>query len=149
MKSFFDPGAAEEINNRIENLKATSQRVWGKMEVAQMLAHCSASLEVATGKKNLPRLFIGRILGPFVKSSYLGEKPMGKNSPTDKSFIINDPREFDTEKLKLKKLVAEFANGGEAKCTRHPHSFFGKLTPAEWGKAMYKHMNHHLVQFGV
>jgi len=38
---------------------------------------------------------------------------------------------------------------GPAGCTKHPHSFFGKLTPEEWAILSYKHLDHHLRQFGV
>jgi Protein of unknown function (DUF1569) len=149
MKSLFEKEAEEEISNRINRLSVDSKGLWGKMDVAQMLAHCAVTMEIATGTKKLPRLFIGRVLGPFVKSSYLGPKPFPDNSPTDKNFIIKDQRDFDVEKKRLLSLVKQFSEGGEGKCTTHPHSFFGKLTPAQWGTSTLKHLDHHLRQFGV
>ncbi len=147
MKNIFEPGTLEEIKQRIETLRPDTQRQWGKMEVAQMLAHCSAALEVAAGKKFPPRMFIGRILGPFLKSFFFNEKPLKKNTPTDKSFLVIDRRNFEKEKARLLNLIIQFSIGGEAYCTKHPHSFFGKLTPKEWGIGMYKHLDHHLKQF--
>ncbi len=149
MKTLFTADALHEIIHRIDALQPTSERLWGKMNVAQMMAHCSATLETATGQKTPPRLFIGRILGPFFKSSFSNDAPYSKNSPTDKSFIVADERNFQAEKDTLKQLITAFAEGGEAKCTTHPHSFFGQLTQQEWGKGMYKHLDHHLQQFGV
>jgi len=149
MKNLYSNADTEAIVNRIDQLKPDSERLWGKMDVAQMMAHCSAALEMATGHTSPSRLLIGRILGPLVKSGYLSDKPFPKNSPTDKTFIITDKRVFEKERTKLKKLVMEFANGGAEKCTAHPHSFFGKLTPQEWSSSMYKHLDHHLHQFGV
>lgn len=149
MKNLFEPETVEEIKNRINMLQPSSQRLWGKMEVAQMLAHCSAAMEVGVGDKFPPRIFMGRILGPIFKSVFLSEKPLRKNTPTDKSFLVIDQRNFEKEKAKLIGLIDKFANGGEAKVTRHPHSFFGKLTPKEWSRGMYKHLDHHLKQFGV
>ena len=99
MKSLFQAETFEEIKKRIEQLQPNSQRLWGKMEVAQMLAHCSATMEVAVGDKNPPRMFIGRILGPFVKSAFTNDKPFKKNTPTDKSFLVIDQRNFEKEKL--------------------------------------------------
>lgn len=148
MKNLFQLPDVKDILARIDKLKPDSQRRWGKMDVAQMLAHCAASMEMATGHLVLKRLFIGRVLGPAFKSKYLDETPLGKNSPTDKSFIITDKRVFEQEKARLKKLVQQFADGGTEKCTRHPHSFFGKLTPEQWSIGMYKHLDHHLRQFG-
>ena len=45
--------------------------------------------------------------------------------------------------------VRQFSEGGETRCTRHPHPFFGSLTPQAWSRGMYKHLDHHLRQFGV
>ncbi len=149
MKNIFQPEALEEIKQRINNLQPNTQRQWGKMEVAQMMAHCSAALEVAAGQKFPPRIFIGRLLGPFIKSVFLNDKPLKRNTPTDKSFLVIDQRNFEKEKARLINLATQFSAGGEAKCTTHPHSFFGKLTPGEWGIGMYKHLDHHLRQFGV
>jgi hypothetical protein len=149
MKSLFDKNAVDELSGRINKLSAASEREWGKMDVAQMLAHCAITMEVATGQRHPARMFIGRVLGPIFKSDYMGPKPLRKGSPTDKSFIVQDARDFNTEKERLLKLIKQFAAGGEAACTRHPHAFFGRLTPAEWAISSYKHLDHHLQQFGV
>jgi|ERR1035438_6336933 hypothetical protein len=149
MKSLFDQGAAKEILQRIDALQPSSQRQWGKMEVAQMLAHCTAALEVAAGEKFPPRMLIGKILGPVFKSKFYEDKPMTRNGPTDKSFIVTDTRGFEKEKAHLKGLIQKFADGGPGKCTTHPHSFFGKLSPEQWSMGMYKHLDHHLRQFGA
>ena len=119
------------------------------MTVAQMMAHCNISLETAMGKNKIPRLFIGRLLGPLVKKSVLSEKPFGKGSPTDKSYIFKDNRDFEEEKAKLKGSILKFHEGGPAICTTHPHPFFGHFTPEEWAVFQWKHLDHHLRQFGV
>ena len=149
MKNVFQPDALQEVNQRINKLQPNSQRQWGKMDVAQMFAHCSAALEVAAGKKFPPRIFIGRILAPFFRSVFSNDKPFKQNMPTDNSFLIIDQRNFEREKARLIDLVTQFSTGGEAICTTHPHPFFGKLTPNEWATGMYKHLDHHLRQFGV
>jgi hypothetical protein len=149
MKSLFQSETISEIQQRIDNLQPNTARLWGKMEVAQMLAHCSAALEVAVGEKYPPRMFIGRILGPFLKPIFFNDKPLKRNTPTDKSFLIIDNRNFEREKTRLMTLIRQFHTGGPQKVTTHPHSFFGKLTSEEWSVGMYKHLDHHLRQFGV
>jgi hypothetical protein len=149
MKNLFEPVTVVEVRERMNALRPESERVWGKMNASQMLAHCSVSLETAVGDKKPPRIFIGRLLGPIAKPDFLSEKPMKRNSPTDKSFVISDERDFLAERERLEGLIARFAAGGPAKCTTHPHSFFGPLTPEEWARGMYKHLDHHLQQFGV
>ena len=149
MKNLFEPDATQEVISRIDQLQPTSLRRWGKMDVAQMMAHCSAAMDMASGRINPPRILIGRLIGAMVKPIYTNEKPLSKNSPTDKKLIISDQRDFLREQQQLKLKVQQFHEGGETQCTRHPHPFFGALTPQEWSRGMYKHLDHHLRQFGA
>ncbi len=149
MKNLFERETVDEVIARIDKLQPASERQWGKMDVAQMMAHCSATMDMASGRLNLPRIFIGRILGPLVKPVYTNEKPFRKNGPTDKKLVVADQRDFLSEQEQLKLKVRQFHEGGEAKCTRHPHPFFGELTPQAWSRGSYKHLDHHLRQFGV
>ncbi len=149
MKSMFEPGTADEIVRRINTLTPATQHIWGKMGVAQMLAHCCTTMEVATGKRVARRLLIGRLLGPIFKKRYYDDSEFTKNSPTHPTFVVTDERDFAKERERLLGLVREFSGGGEARCTTAPHSFFGPLTPAQWGIGMYKHLDHHLRQFGA
>ena len=114
-----------------------------------MMAHCAATLDMATGRVILPRLFIGRILGSFARPIFTNDKPFSKNGPTHKNFVIADKRDFARERERLKECVQQFHDGGEERCTKHPHPFFGSITPQEWATGMYKHLDHHLRQFGV
>ena len=119
------------------------------MNVAQMLAHCNKSLETAMGENFIPRIFIGRIIGSLLKRTVLSEKPFGRNSPTDKSYIFKGPLDFEVEKQKLKDSLVKFSEGGQRNCTQYPHPFFGNFTPEEWGIFTWKHLDHHFRQFGV
>ncbi len=149
MKNLFERDAVDEVISRINMLKPETPRQWGKMDVAQMMAHCSAALDMAAGRLNLPRIFIGRLIGPFVKPIYTNEKPFSRSSPTDKKLVVSDQRDFLREQEQLKRCVRLFHEGGEAKCTTYPHPFFGALTPQQWSRGMYKHLDHHLRQFGA
>lgn len=149
MKSLFEQDGAQEVMARIDSLQPASTRQWGKMDVAQMMAHCSATLDMASGRLNPPRAFVGRVLGPIFKSLFTNDKPFSKNGPTGKELVVADARDFARERERLKANVREFHEGGEAKCTRRPHPFFGALTPQDWSRGMYKHLDHHLRQFGA
>jgi hypothetical protein len=149
MKNLFEQDAVSEVCSRIDRLQPAAQRQWGKMDVAQMMAHCSAALDMASGTINPPRLLLGRVLGPIFKSIYTNEKPFSQNNPTDKALVVADPRDFQREQERLKLCVHQFHDGGEAKCTRNPHPFFGALSPQDWARGMYKHLDHHLRQFGA
>jgi hypothetical protein len=149
MQNLFQAEAVAEAISRIDKLQPTTQHLWGKMDVGQMMAHCSATLEVASGRVVLPRMFIGRILGPFVRPAFTSDQPYSKNAPTNKKFVIAGKRDFAQEQEQLKRRVRQFHEGGEEQVTRHPHCFFGALTPQEWATGMYKHLDHHLRQFGA
>ncbi len=149
MKNLFERETVDEVIARVEALQPTTQRHWGKMDVAQMMAHCAGALDLASGKLKLRRVLIGRLLGPFVKPIYTNEKPFAQNYPTDKQLLVADERDFLREKERLKGCIRAFHDGGESECTRDPHPFFGKLSPSDWSRGMYKHLDHHLRQFGA
>lgn len=149
MKSLFEKDALDEIISRLDKLQPAAQRQWGKMDVAQMMAHCSAALEMASGELILPRIFIGRLIGPFIKPIYANDKPFSRNNPTDPKLVVSDSRDFLREQGILKSKLRQYHEGGETHCTQHPHPFFGPLTPEQWGRGMYKHVDHHLRQFGA
>lgn len=150
MKSLFNTSENQEIIARINTLTNASQGQWGKMNVAQMLAHCQEHLLVALGEKELKRGFIALLFGGFVKKQLTrSEKTFSKNLPTDKTFIVVDSREFEIEKIKLISLINRFLKSGNQGITKKDHPFFGKMTPQEWDMIQWKHLDHHLRQFGA
>ena len=150
MKNLFEAATAKEIRERIAKLGPSCERQWGKMNAPQAMAHCSVAMEWVVGDSVAPRMFLGRILGPIAKSQVLkDEKPMARNAPTAKSLVIADERELGKECQRLSTLIERFNAGGPQGCTTHPHTFFGQLTSQQWAQLMYKHVDHHLRQFGV
>jgi Protein of unknown function (DUF1569) len=151
MKNLFDAAVANQVKTRLRKLEPQSERRWGKMTAAQMLAHCSVSMQWAVGevmpeKGALPVRLLGRVVKPLV---FRNDDPLRKNSPTARSLVVSDKRDLDHERERLSGLIDKFVNGGAAGCTKNPHSFFGKMTPEQWAILMYKHLDHHLRQFGV
>lgn len=149
MKNLFDKETHTEIINRINNLTPDTQRQWGKMKVSQMLAHCKEAFKVPLSDKKMPRNIIGLLIGWAFKKKLYNEDPWKKNLPTAPNFIIKDERDFEKEKQELTGLINQFYNGGPENVGRFPHPMFGSFTTEQWGKSMYKHLDHHLMQFGV
>jgi hypothetical protein len=149
MQSLFQSADRQSILARLDTLQAGSTRQWGKMSPAQMLTHCSLALETATGDRPMKQKLIGKLLAPLVRSSVLGEKPFSKNSPTDPTFVVSDERDFAAERKRLVGLIERFVQKGPAEAGRYTHAFFGKLSGEQWGVLMYKHLDHHLRQFGA
>jgi hypothetical protein len=150
MEDLFDPATHQQLRARIESLTAASPRQWGTMSVAQMLAHCSAGLQTATGELRPPRMFIGYLLGPLVKPMALKQgAPMKRNSPTAPCLIVHNEPDLEAERGTLLAMLDRGFAAGPQGCTDHPHAFFGKLTPDEWSALMVKHLDHHLRQFSA
>ena len=150
MYNLFNPSDTAEILRRLEKLDPNAPRQWGKMNVNQMLAHCSASLETAMGLNSPEKLnpFL-RLIGRMLKGKFFGNKPFTKNSQTDKTYIITGSPDFNSEKRKVIAQIRIFSEGGPAKCTTRTHVFFGPLTAEEWAIMQWKHFDHHLRQFGL
>lgn len=150
MKNLFEPATVEEIKERISRLRPDSERLWGKMNASQAVAHCTRGMELATGDRRPPRMPVGRVIGWIIKPMAFKEsEPMRRNSPTVPELIVDDERDLAVEREQLNRIIDRFVAAGPEGCTSHPHSFFGKLTPEEWSAWMYKHLDHHLRQFGA
>jgi Protein of unknown function (DUF1569) len=150
MKNVFDLNVCTEIIERINKLTPESEAQWGKMNVAQMLAHCNVTYEMAYENIHAkPGAFKRFILKLFVKKVVVNETPYKKNNPTAPEFKMAGSKEFEKEKERLvtyinktQELGPDYFEGKES------HSF-GILTKDEWNNMFYKHLDHHLRQFGV
>jgi hypothetical protein len=147
VKNLFESTVKQDIVDRINKLTPESKALWGKMNVGQMLAHCQMPIGVAEGTHQLKRNLFARIVGPMVKSMLYNEKPFKRSLPTDPSFIMHpQEKDFETEKLKLLAMLSNFS---EANMINEVHPFFGKISKVQWSKGMWKHLDHHMQQFGV
>jgi hypothetical protein len=109
IKNMFDPAVKQDIIDRINKLKPQTQRLWGKMDVEQMLAHVQLPISCAYGIHQVKGSFLLKLIGPFFKSVLYNEKPYKQSLPTDPTYIVVDPKEFETEKLVLLDLVKKFS----------------------------------------
>jgi hypothetical protein len=85
----------------------------------------------------------------MAKKQLLADKPFKQNLPTAPQFMVKDYGVFESEKQKLTAMINKFQQGGPGKLSQDPHPFFGKLTVDEWDQLQWKHLDHHLRQFGV
>ena len=149
MKSIFEPSTHAELLERLGMLTPDAKRQWGKMTAGQMMEHTARVLEMATGQKPMKQLFIGKAIGWIFKGQFTGEKPFGKNAPTGPTMIIADEPDFEATRERLKEMIEHFRSLGESGTDGNVHGFFGRLTGKQWGETQYKHVDHHLRQFGV
>lgn len=150
IKSVFNVGDVAELKSRINKLTPQTASVWGKMNVSQMLAHTNVSYEMAyTDKHPRPNAFMRFILKAIVKNVVVGPKPYKRNTPTAKAFLIADERDFEKEKNHLLEYLDHTLQLGKDHFEGRESLSFGRLTADEWNVLFYKHLDHHLQQFGV
>ncbi|RXG27908.1 DUF1569 domain-containing protein [Leeuwenhoekiella marinoflava] len=147
MKNLFESDTYNTILKRIANLSPESTAQWGKMNVGQMLNHCQKPIEIALYNKDFG-LKSNFLIRTFFKKSMYDDSALRKNMPTPKGFKVAEPKDFSTEKERLKSLIKSF-HSLKNKKDWTPHPVFGNLTPEQWSKMQYKHLDHHFRQFGV
>lgn len=147
VKNLFDTEVKQEIIERIQKLTPDTKAVWGKMNVAQMLSHVQRPIGIAFGTHQPKGSFLLRLIGPLFKSKLWDQQLYKKSLPTDPTFIMTGTvKDFEKEKSALLELINRFSIENIIK---DQHPIFGKLTKENWSKATWKHLDHHLKQFGV
>ena len=150
MDNLFTSNGTHSTIGRINNLTPQTQAQWGKMNVAQMLAHCNVAYDMSlTDQYPRPGSFKKFMLKMFVKNAVVGPKPYPKNGRTAPEFVISDDRDFEMEKKKLVDYINKVQNLGGAHFNGKESHSFGSLTENEWNTMFSKHLDHHLTQFGV
>ncbi len=148
--NIFTAEVSTAIVQRINQLTPTTQPKWGKMSVAQMLAHCNVTYEMIYENKHpKPNAFLRFILKTFIKKKVVDETPYQNNSKTAPQFIVTDAKDFEAEKKRLVNYINKTQQLGENHFDKLESHSFGTLTNTEWNNMLYKHLNHHLSQFGV
>ncbi|RCR70899.1 DUF1569 domain-containing protein [Larkinella punicea] len=148
--NLFTQEVSDKIIQRIDRLTPDTLPLWGKMDVAQMLAHCNVTYELIyenIHKKH--NILMQLVIRAFVKKRIVGASPYKRNLPTGPAFLIKDTRNFETEKNRLKTYIRKTQQLGETHFNQKASHSFGKLNVNEWNNMFYKHLDHHLTQFGV
>lgn len=150
MESLFEKRIAQKYIERIHELTPQTQPQWGKMNVAQMLAHCQAPIMIASGEL-VPKInpIVKFLFGKTAKKQLVNDPEFKRNLPTFSEAKIVDTRVFEKERTALVNLIEQFQKNGPAGLTKNAHPFFGEMTVADWDTLQVKHLDHHLRQFGV
>ena len=154
IKDIFDRTVCDELIARIRRITPETRPAWGKMNAAQMLAHCSKPYDTlydADYQKNNPPAtgLMSVILRWVAKPLVTGPKPYKPNTRTAPSYVVADARDLQRERDKLVGYIDRVQALGRAHFEGKPSHSFGPLTAPEWNVLFYKHLDHHLRQFGV
>jgi hypothetical protein len=148
MKSIFEVSTQEEIIQRINGLTNSHQPLWGKMNAYQMAKHCSLCDDMMQGEIKIKRSFMGRLIGRmFLKKALQEGKNFGKNVPTA-PILVTTSTSGDLETQK-QEWIQKIKNYNTFNPQNFVHPFFGPMTKDEIGAFVYKHLDHHLRQFGL
>ena len=149
-KSLYSPETYQEVLNRIDQLSADTRPEWGKMNAAQMMAHCTAVQKVINGEEELKGTpFIAKLFKGMIRKVVVGDKPFSRGIRTHPQYLPASDSEFEAEKKELKLALERFIKMDQENRTLPDHPLFGTLSKDESGWSVYKHLDHHLTQFRV
>ncbi len=150
MKSIFNQTTNQNLVQRAASISNDSQAQWGKMNSYQMMKHCIKNMELLQNKQQYSRVFLGRIFGKMALNATLkNEKPMSKNSPTHPELVIKENGDIKELKDQFINMLQTYVEVKESEYNNFVHPFFGKMTAGQVGEWEYKHIDHHLRQFGA
>jgi hypothetical protein len=144
MKSIWDESARAELLQRFGKIHSDQRPAWGKMDVAHMLAHVCDPLRAAMGEMDVAekRTFLRNALMRWL---IIYVVPWPKGAPTAPEFTVRTETDLVTGIAALQATMSRF----EACSQYRPHPAFGNLSRKDWGCLCWRHMDHHLRQFGV
>ncbi len=150
-KNLLQPEARTAILARIDKLTPKTQRLWGKMNVNQMLRHTTYGLENAMGEMDATAKSgpIMRAIMRFVVLKTDIPAPKGKAETFPEFNTVENgvnPDDFTAEREHLKETLNRFPDSSKYG-TESP--LFGKMSKQDWARLNYGHLDHHLRQFGV
>jgi hypothetical protein len=148
MKSLKNERDQIEMIRRLESLSPQAQPRWGRLTAAKMICHVADCLRMALGDlaTRPPRssAFIRFLLKPL----FVFVLPMPRNLPTGRELLSTAPTTFEQDRQACADLMRRFSSTpGSGKGPSH--QFFGVLTWSEWGALQWRHLDHHLRQFGA
>lgn len=148
-RNLRDSACSQQLIDRIGKLQPGTPPLWGRMTATEMLLHCNRVneqlLESPPVKKGTaPKQYIARWLYLYVKPIFPKNIPTPKRNDTKGAI---DDAAFEAERNRFIALLSRFPT--HAKPISLPHPYFGDLNTNQWGIFGYKHMDHHLRQFGL
>ena len=146
MKTVFDKSTREELISRINALNENCTAGWGKMTVYQMMKHCTLWEDMVMDTIQRPRVFIGRIFGKIALKAILkDDSPLRRNTPSIPELKVSGEGNIEAQKSEW---IAKIEHYAQISNLQLIHPFFGKMTTEQVGLMDYKHIDHHLRQFG-
>src|SRR4051794_7099490 len=147
MKSIWNPSDHRSLQDRVGRLTPGHRARWGRFTAPQVVAHLCDSLRMASSELPVKSKHLPIRYAPL-KQLIIYLLPFPKSAPTAPELLVRAPGDFAADCAELNRRLDAVARGGPAALARE-HPAFGKMTGRSWGVLIYRHMDHHLRQFGV
>lgn len=152
MTTLLDQAARTALHARLTAVHPDTPARWGRMRAADMLAHCTDWMRMATSELPVelvgPAIVRAPLVRPVVQWLVLEVVTLPRSSPTAPELVARPAGSVDAERTALLDAIARFARlAPEARGPAHP--LLGEMTVSAWGRLGWKHLDHHLRQFGV
>jgi Protein of unknown function (DUF1569) len=149
VSTLAEPAVLALCRRRIQRLDPNARAKWGRMTAPQMICHLNDAFRCCTGEKYaspatgiLQRTFIKWVAlrtplkwPPGVPTRPEIEQGRGGTPPAD----------WESDRAELLALMSAFAD----RRTFGVHPAFGQMSQRDWLIWGYRHVDHHLRQFGV
>jgi len=146
MPSLRDEAARKGLIQRLQRLTPATKPKWGKLDAARVLCHLGDTLGMSLGDISTAPMNRKAFHHFPLKHLFLYVLPFPKGVPTAPELLASNPQEFEGDRRRLIELMNRLAAVAGGNGPEHP--FFGPLTNEEWNALQWKHIEHHLKQFG-
>jgi hypothetical protein len=151
MKNWFNATDRTDLLRRLERLTPDAKPQWGRLTPAALVCHLADPVRVALGEKHV-KPFNTLLALPGIAHLAVWVFPWPKGAPTPPEFLpgqgMTNPTEFERDKRTLVVVLGRFSNVAVGQCLE-PSPGFGRLSRAAWGRLVWRHLDHHLRQFGL
>jgi hypothetical protein len=148
MSTLADASVRAALRDRLVCLTPSASRQWGRMTPHQMVCHLTDAFRMADGSrtpKQIDNIFTRNVVRFIALHTSLPWPKGVKTLPeADQEKAGTPPVEWQKDFEELVRIFDAFA-GRES----HPHPLFGPLRESEWNVWAFRHVNHHLTQFGL
>jgi hypothetical protein len=149
MSTLADPKVRAACRDRIQRLQPNASAKWGRMTAGQMVCHLNDSFRVGMGEKYaspatsvLQRTFVKWVA---LRAPVRWPPGVPTRPEIEQGRGGTPPSEWESDRAELLALLDAFANSD----TFGKHPTFGKMSQRDWLTWGYRHVDHHLRQFGV
>jgi len=146
VKSLWQSDARKEIEDRVRSLSPEAQPRFGRLNAPRMLNHIADQMRMALGDIHARNGAGWLSVWPFnYLAIYVLPWPHGFKGPRE--AFTTKPVTWDADREQLLTLIGRFCEKQEQQSWPE-HPVFGKLSGNDWAALSYRHLSHHLGQFG-